>query len=74
MPFKTFLFNTFFPIPLLMSRCLKVEKDAEEEEKWEKKFMGSRTLYRLKLKATTAFQRPTARKNHPGETYNPTGR
>ncbi len=68
------LLSNYFLVGGLNVIRAKVEKDAEEEEKWEQKFMGSRTLYRLKLKATTAFQRPTARKNHPGETYNPNGR
>jgi hypothetical protein len=48
---------------------IKVEKDAEDEEEWEKRVLGSRRLYRLTKKATTVLQRPTARKNHPGETY-----
>ena len=49
----------------------QVEKDAEDEEEWERKFLGSKRLYRLTKKATTILQRPTARKNHPGETYEP---
>ena len=52
---------------------IQVESNAEAEEKWDKehRFLGSRRLYHLKEKAKSVVQKPIARKNHPGETWNP---
>lgn len=49
---------------------LKIVEGVETEvEAEEKKFLGSRRLYKFTKAATRTLARPIARKNHPGEEF-----